>query len=393
MKIRYDKKNLYCLFLLLPFFSPTVGGLEFITQIIKVYKILVGIIVIFYTIKKHEMSLHLILLSCFYGVICSSAVIHGHQIDSLVIDVLFLWLVNYMTYDVGSFKRFSNVYVKLYTVLMFVNLATMLLFPNGLYSSSAYNLNWFLGYKNVIIRLLLPYLTLMLTKNVLNNQKIELGGKEKIYFVATVISILLTQSFNSLIGIGVFCILICAAKFDKLHKKFLISKAFVIYCITDFVMLKSGFLSLFQNLIINVLEKSASERGRVAIWQHTLRMISESPLIGYGGITNEMYNFSFKISHPHNLMLYYLMLGGIIGMIVLFLAICLSESKGVKNQTPIVKKINYLFAGMYIAFFSMGYMESLTGATMLIPMLAILYNINNMELGSERDENRFMYTV
>lgn len=393
MKIKYNKKNLYCLILLLPFFFPTIGGLDFITQIIKIYKILVGIIVIFHTVKKHEMSLHLILLSCFYGIICLSAVIHGHQIDSLIIDVLFLWLVNYMTYDARSLKRFIDVYEKLYTVLMFVNLATMLLFPKGLYSSSAYNLNWFLGYKNVIIRLLLPYLTLMLTKNVLNNQEIELPGKEKFYFTATLISILLTQSFNSLIGIVVFCLFVCAAKFDKIHAKFLISKAFVAYCITDFFVLKSGFLSLFQNLIINVLEKSASERGRIAIWQHTLNMISEAPYIGYGGITNEMYNFSFKISHPHNLMLYYLMLGGIVGIIILLVAMWMSEIKGIKNQTPMVKKINYLFAGMYIAFFAMGYMESLTGATMLIPMLAILYNINNSGLGSDRNESWFMYTV
>ncbi len=393
MKIKYNKKNLYYLILLLPFFFPTIGGLDFITQIIKFYKILVGIIVIFYTVKKHEMSLHLILLSCFYGIICLSAVIHGHQIDSLIIDILFLWLVNYMTYDEESLKRFINVYEKLYTVLMFVNLATMLLFPNGLYSSSVYNLNWFLGYKNVIIRLLLPYLTMMLTKNVLNKQEIELTGKEKIYFIATLVSILLTQSFNSLIGIVVFCLFVCAAKFGRIHKKFLISKAFVIYCITDFFVLKSSFLSLFQNVIINVLEKSASERGRIVIWQHTLHMVSESPFIGYGGITNEMYNFSFKISHPHNLMLYYLMLGGIIGIIVLLLAMWMSENKGIKNQVPMVKNINYIFAGMYIAFFTMGYMESLTGATMLIPMLVILYNINNMGLGSGKNESWVMYTV
>lgn len=393
MKIQYNKKNIYYLFLLLPFFFPaTIGRLLYVGLIIKIYKVVVGVIVIFYTVKKHKISLFLILASCFYGIICLSALANGLQIDNWIIEVLFLWLINYLTHDEHSLRRFLRVYVKLNTVLMLVNLFTMILFPNGLYVSSAYNLNWFLGYKNVIVRLLLPYLTLMLTRNVINNQKVNLARSEKLLFGATIVSILLSQSFNSMIGISVFIFLIQASKSDRLFGKYSISKVFVLYCLTDFFMLKLNILPLFQNLI-NILEKNASGRARVAIWNHTLVMVSKSPFVGYGGITNEMYNFSFKISHPHNFLLYYLMLGGIMGIGIIFLVIFWTERKGMKNQVQEVVIINHLFAGMYIAFFAMGYLESLTGATMLIPMFVILYNINSMRIGSVNDESKLMYTI
>lgn len=394
MKIHYNKKNIYYIFLLLPFFFPaTLGGVAYVVAILKVYKIIVGLMVIYFTLKQHEISLLLVLISCFYGVICLSALIHGLQIDNWIIEVLFLWLINYMTHDERSLRRFLRVYVNLYTILMLVNLFTMIAFPDGLYASSVYNLNWFLGYKNVIIRLLLPYLTLMLVRKVVDGRETNLTKSDKFLFGATIISILLSQSFNSLIGMAVFVFLVWRTKLKKTFRSYTISKAFALYCLTDFFVLKSNILSVFRNLIVNVLGRNASERARVAIWNRTIDMVSKSPLIGYGGITNEMYNFSFKISHPHNLLLYYFMLDGITGIAILFAVMIWTERTGVKNQTNKKMIINRLFAGMYIAYFAMGYMESLTGATMLIPMFLILYNINNMKIGSDDDESRLMHTI
>ena len=87
------------------------------------------------------------------------------------------------------------------------------------------------------------------------------------------------------------------------------------------------------------------------------------------------------------------MLGGITGIAILFAVMIWTERTGLKNQTKKKILINSLFARMYIAYFAMGYMESLTGATMLIPMFVILYNINNMKIGSDDDESRLMHTI
>lgn len=393
-KIRYNKKDIYYLFLLLPFLFPsTIGSLPYIGTIIKVFKIIVGLVTVYYTLKRHRMSRLLVLMSLFYGVICLSALMHGLQIDNWIIEILFLWLIDFMTHNKKSLDRFLRVYVKLYSFLMLINLATMIAFPKGLYASSAYSLNWFLGYKNVIVRLLLPYLTLMLTQKVMNGKNTRLTKTEIILFALTIVSIILSQSFNSIIGMVLFALLLLRVKLNKPVGKYIITKIFAIYCVTDFIMLKSNILLLFQNLIVNVLGKNGSERARVAIWNRTLNMISKSPIIGYGGITNEMYNFAFKISHPHNLLLYYLMLGGVAGIIILFMTMLLVESEALKNRDTIFITVNKLFVAMYCAYFVMGYMESLTGATMMIPMLVILYNMNKMKMESGNNENRFMHTV
>lgn len=392
MKIR--KISCYYLFLLFPFLFPaTIGGLPLIGTVIKGYKIIAGLIAIYYTLKKHIMSRLVLVLSCFYGVICISALIHGLQIDNFIIDVLFLWLIDYLTHDKKSFSIFLQVYVGFYSVLMLINLATMVAFPKGLYASSAYNLNWFLGYKNVIIRLLLPYLTLMLTKKIVTNPNTKLSRKETFLCLATFVSIILSQSFNSLIGAVIYVLILWRNKSNERLGKNVITKAFTVYCITDFIMLKSNILSLFQNLIVNILDKNGSERARLAIWNHTLEMISKSPVIGYGGITNEMYNFAFRISHPHNLLLYYLMLGGVASIVILLIAMLCAEKAGKNVQSTKLIAINNLFTGMFCAYFSMGYMESLTGATMMIPMLVILYNLNMMGMEGDDDESRLMHTI
>lgn len=393
MKIRYNKKNLYYLFLVLPFFFPTAFAGAAVGTLIKGYKIIVGLIIVFYMLKKHEMSPLLLLLSSFYGIVCVSALWHGLEIDNWIIQILFLWLINYLTHDWQSLKRFLHIYVNLYSVLMLINLATMIIFPNGLYSSSAYNLNWFLGYKNVIIRLLLPYLALMLVENVIDNGTLKFTKTNKLLFAATIISILLSKSFNSWIGMAIFLILIWRIKANKPLTKYMIAKSFVLYCATDFAMLKLDFLSVFQNLIVNVLEKNASERGRLAIWNRTLELIPKSPFTGYGGITNEMYNIAFKVSHPHNLLLYYLMLGGIVGVIILLFSMILTEQTSEKRQEKKTIIVNRIIADLYVAYFAMGYLESLTGAIMMIPMLVVMYNINSMRMGSDADENRIMHTI
>ncbi len=378
MRIIIKKESLYYFLMLIPFFFPaTFASLLHVGTIIKFLKILVGILVILQTIEKHRISFYLMIVIGFYVIICISAILHGLQFDNWLIDIVFILFINFLTCKKKSLICFLKVYVSLYTFMILINLGTMLLFPNGLYATTVYEMNWFLGYKNVIVRFLIPYITMYFTlKKLNNNTKLKLEKKDIFILIVVIVSVLISHSFNSIIGLVVYVILFFRLGKRKNLPNYIISKSFALYCILDLMLLKFNITALFKNFIVNVLERNSSEAARIAIWNRTIDLISKSPAIGYGGIENEMYNFTFNISHPHNLLLYYLMLAGVVGILLFFVAIIYVERAIQKQKDEQIKYVYQLFAISYIAFFSMGFMESLTGAVMFVPMLIVLYNVN-----------------
>lgn len=377
MRFEIKKESLYYLFILLPFFLPSMlNGYLYIGTIVTFLKFFVAVFVILKMLKRHRFSYVLIIITGFYMLICISAKLHGISFSEWLDDIILLWLIDLLTTNKKTLIYFLEAFVGLYTVWFLINLCTMIVFPNGLYANSMYELNWFLGYKNVMIRRLIPWVTMYFTLKILDNKaKYKLGKKDIFIFIVAILTILLSQSFNSIIGLTVYIILFIYLLNKKSLPNYIILKSFALYCIFDIIMIKFNFIELFQNFIGNVLDRSNSEAARVVIWERTLDWFAKSPAIGYGGVLNEMYNIGISVSHPHNLLLYYLMLAGIIGVFMLFCAIFFVEYQIKKITNEQIKKIYNLFAISYISFFSMGFLESLTGATMLIPMLIILYNI------------------
>lgn len=366
------KKNIIPLIMLLlifPFITPEfllkIGS---ISSIVKVWKIVAGIFAIALLFKKRKINKILLILTLFYVIMIISAIINNNNVLDFLNGISFLWIISFFTDTKEKYEKFCTVYKVIMTIYVTINLFTMIVYPNGLYSTSAYELNWFLGYKNTLIRRILPYVIIILLNS--SDRKMKLYEKFGILFA--IASIILSKSFNGYIGMVTFILpFFLLQKFKKLSSKLSFSKIFLVYVVLDIVMLNTNILANFDNFIVNVLEKNGSMLGRSAIWSRTSSLIWNSPFIGYGGISPTYYSLTFNVSHPHNLLLYYLMLGGVASVCTLF-----TSFKVIDNSILTNHKVKTIIMCFYISMLSMGFLESLIGAIFFIPFISMFYNIN-----------------
>ena len=81
-------------------------------------------------------------------------------------------------------------------------------------------------------------------------------------------------------------------------------------------------MTLISNFLVNILERSVTISGRTRIWTSCLRYIEAKPLFGYGILTSDEYIVMTGMragTNAHNIVLTYLLSGGIIGTIIFFL--------------------------------------------------------------------------
>ena len=371
MKVKI--KSLYYLFLILPFIFPTyLLTFSIIDNIVKIWKIIAVLLALPSAIYRKDFSPMLLLLTLFYFVLIVSSIIHNIFPIDWLISLSFLWIFDYMTKTYENRRIFFNVYIKVFSLFVIINLLTMFFYRSGLYSTEVYDLNWFLGYKNVLIRKVLPYITIVLVAS----QGRKKFWYEKIGLVSSFISIILSTSINGILGLISFVLMVLYLKTKKNIQMFKLSNVFIGYGILDIIMLSTGFLSNFDYILYTKLDKHASLTGRFNIWDRTFSLIKVSPIIGYGFVASELYNFSFKISHPHNLLLYYMMIGGIVGLLVFLFSLFEVDKAMKKNINNLTNKI---FIASYFSYFITAFSESLVGAIFFIPFLLLIYNINKEE--------------
>lgn len=381
MKLKKFSLSFFVLFLLVPFIAPEyLLRIHLLSSAFKFWKIFVGFFSFILLFKRKQISLVLVLLTFFYCVIIISAVFHGYSVIDYFNGIALLWLIDYLTINKEMREKFYFSYKCLFTIFVAINVLTMVLYPNGLYYTSVYGFNWFLGYKNVLIRRILPYILVLF----ISSKNRKMYNYEKFGLFCSILSIVLSKSFNGYVGLTIFFIsYFVFSKNDGLFKKISLSKMFIWYCVLDFIMIKYNLILRFSKFITATLEKNGSMLGRINIWAISMNLIKASPVIGYGAIDSSMFSMSFHISHPHNLLLYYLMLGGLLCIFFFVISLMLIDKKSVKMNI-VTKKVLY---ASYISYFSMSFLESLVGALFFIPFLLLIYNV------SKDDENDWdMYT-
>lgn len=372
------------IFLLIPFMMPdSLTRISMIGNIVKLWKLMAGSVALLTCVKKGRFSLPLIFFSMFYLFITASSIINGQINIDWLMFLAFLWIIEISSASLNRLNVFLDVYTKLGVILIVANLISIIFYPKGLYATSVYELNWLLGYKNVIIRKTLPVLVAIIVKVILQDRKAKRW--EIIGFLAGCSGVLLSQSTNGWLGVSAFLLLLLLIKMKRFPKWISLSKIFIGYTAVDIVIVNmDNIISRFEYLFVSVLGKFASMSGRVAIWRRTKELISHSFLIGYGCIDSSLYHFSFNVSHPHNLLLYYLMLGGILGIITFFIALLRVDRGRSLYEVEQTKLINLVFVASYISYFMMGIFESLVGATCFVPFMLLMYNINREVYKNDR---------
>lgn len=361
--------GLFLLVLVEPAYFRTISAAHSFYTVGK-YLVLVAVCILI--LYNRKFSKDLIWVFSFYGSILFSTILGsglvreylGSIYSSLAMCLLFvLWLEKNPDTLLDAFSILE--------IYVYINLATILIYPEGMYNSGMYNESWFLGFKNPQIRTILPIVCVGLIRSYRHKGKISLSAL--LLVIAASMTMVLNGSSTGLVGIVIFILLlfIFHKKKNKLPRVF---NLFTVTVITSGVF--AGIIvfriqEIFAFFIVGVLGKDLDFTNRAGIWNTAIELIKEKFLFGYGFLNEKDYisilNYR-AATHPHNYLLYLAMNGGVVLLVIWLIGIIRASDKLDKTMSTVYSKI-ILFT--LCSFLVMGLTESLVSTELLYPMLLL----------------------
>ena len=274
------------------------------------------------------------------------------------------------SFNKKEFNDYIGVLTLVLEILTYINLASIIIFPNGLYNINSIRKYYIFDHVNVSIRYLLPGSCLLL----INKYKNNFSNKRcYIYIASVIITLLLTKPMTAVIGYTIFILsLIIFKKLKYITNFFKPIYSHIATGIISYLIIFFSFQKRFLNLIGN-LERDLTFTGRTIIWDRTINFISQKPLLGYGRMTQTVRESYLKVSSAHNQFLNFLFEGGIILLAHIFIIIYIISLKLVKCNNENIKRI--IFATL-LSYSIMWITEpfSYSGTSLMFMIWLIAYN-------------------
>ena len=305
--------------IIIPYLKPyNITLISSIDNVFKIWKIISTIIIvlIFLARKKKKIDTRNINLFIFCIVWTLSLLINKapfvdyfNNILSIVGITLYISNENYKE----TFKEnFSHVLYKISAMYMIFNFVSAIIgtpfFAREM--ELADNAN-FLGGDNYSAFILIVLCGLMFFYDIHYNNRFRF--KTWMYALAGLMSLIIPFSFSGMISYILLLFLICL-KNNPFIRKIVSWKTIVVFCVIAVVSI--GYLNLDRALdgILTELDKSGFN-GRNFVWECAVRAIAKQPLIGYGGVSDELAStwILAGMNHTHNFVLQYFFSVGVIG--------------------------------------------------------------------------------
>lgn len=257
--------------------------------------------------------------------VCLSSFINGNLSQDVLYSNLRIALLVY--YFQVQFERFPR---RLLLVAFFVLAAICLwdtlsvaLYPNGLFQDVRYeneyytaSLNgWVLGLKNNHI---LWFLSLNVVSTLLDwskNSSIRPSFRTVVCYAATIATTATMGSSTSTVVLSVLLVLLCLEPIlGRARHIFNPRNVCVVLILAWAFLVLSSSLSILNDFLMGAFGKDASFSGRNLAWSETLRMILDSPFVGYGTQTatqRALMLGSVEYVNAHNQLLELLYVGGL----------------------------------------------------------------------------------
>ena len=267
-------------------------------------------------------------------------------------------------------------------IYTYLNLLTIVLYPNGLYDAEFYSGNyWFLGYKNVMTKFLLPAVTINSIATVMKNRRYTV--RLICLWCSVVATMIMVDNKTGLIGIAFIIILLALFSRKKLPAFFNLKNGIIFLIVISIVVATTSIVKIFSPILL-YLGEDKSVLHRQEVWIRAFELILKSPIWGYGLRSSTEYrqliNLSTGwgyISHPHNYILYTFLQGGSVLILLVINLIRKGGRKCLSNRKNYMAKAIIL---MYASFFVMGIAESLTEYTLLYPMILFTNGIEQHDI-------------
>lgn len=374
---------LMLVFLTLPHMKPaylaTIPAADMVFNILRVASFL--IIVFWYIVKHKPISLIIVLAAAWRVFLLYSTFIHEGEIYSAIVgsfSILSVMLLYDTAYN-SEKTLFVSAQLFCFELIVYINLLTELLFPNGLYkevTTMVHTKNWFIGYYNNHTQYFIPALMFAWLYNMRTHKLL----RSILITAAIYVSALLVWSGGVLVSLTCMTLVFL---FFKNRTKFL---NYYIYWSIHIIFFVSVFYFRIQDwfhwLLVDILGKMSSLTSRIEFWKRTMELIGQLPFIGHGlqsvyVRTAELHNVHGV--HAHNMLLELLYQGGVIGLALWISIVLLAGRKLMRyGYTRESKIISIAFLGWCVATL----VEPFT-TPFLMGMFVIAHRSNR----SERTEN------
>ena len=315
----------------------------------------------------------------FFGIIFISTIMNGGELykycrtEFNIVGMCFmfdLWMKK-SPITLLSASRILQVYI-------YINLITVILYPDGMFSSDLYSANWFLGYKNPQIRTILPIVSLSILYSYWKYNRINLSSYILIF--VSLVTFLLIDSSTALVGFILFILLMVVFSNGIIpYPKILnISTSLLAVLALGIAIIFFSIQDNYETFFNDVLHRETDFTSRLTIWYDSVYRIIKQPLLGYGYMITDDFQawYGFKqATHPHNFYLYVLIRGGFI-LLTVVIGGFLYANKIVMRyiEYPFAKVITFTLVCLML----MGLTEALTGTVMLYPMFILAMNAEEL---------------
>lgn len=327
----------------IPFLSTYFGSIVNNLYIFQLFFAFL-IVVINYLLKNRGISSSFLFILLFYFEILGTTYFNGADFNSalrLIVTPLLLTLFLDGERNNNNFLDILTSWKIIFIFLLICDLITMVLFPQGLYATRAYTINWFLGYKTQRLIYLLPLCVFEGILKSCRGNSLTFGSYLLMFL--SILDAYLSQATGAFVTLGGVCVLIhftMLFREDSRFFKFLrfFANPYLIIVIYSFITISIVIFTSstwVQYFVVDILHKSPTLSTRTILWNSSLKIINTSPLIGLGYLNVESFikiMNSIYYSSPHNMVLSLLITGGVILLLLYVLILISSWNKMRRNN-------------------------------------------------------------
>lgn len=251
-----------------------------------------------------------------------------------------------------------------------INTLTVFLFPNGMYASSMYTMNFFLSYRTAWFVFYLEAAFLCLLNNELYPSK-EAKSWLVFVLVCEYLSMIKVWTATGLLCITLGLLLVYLWK-KKRIPSFSVKAIILVEMVLCAIIVLFHMQEKFSFLIVGILKKDITFSQRVRIWNNAINAVLKSPWIGYGAMNTSraVSILGYGVNHAHcyylNTALYY----GIIGLGLGLYTIYYAFSGQATNK--IEQSVEYINLGMLISLMTAFQVESMMSIGYYLCMMYIV---------------------
>lgn len=308
--------------------------------------------VVYCLIKYFNRNRYIILLELWSAIVCISTYMYSNSFVSLFkaisscLSILSLALVIYTFYYIHKQKKMYNFLFILFSIICLLNVASVFLYPEGVYQSGWQGANYLYGGKFTSFYIYYVWIlsTILVLKNV---NKIFL-------FSQLIFGLILCDRIDCSTGIAVLLVTCLLLLVNKTVSILMPSLVILSILVITFFMTQSTYIfniPIVQKFIVNVLHRSTLLTGRVDIYGSFMDIMKNNLIFGVGYASDIIKENTVRgYLNAQNGTLDIIVQSGFFGLLIFYLWLYKTLATNFTyNARNIIKKYVWIFLiGMFV---------------------------------------------